>query len=110
MVDNRAKNCFLHRGRVYISEEEAVVLGDKAKNYVIDNAKAAINEGYRFDFCFSYDMDTSLGIDNTGKLVLTYGQEDIDKDASGSYIYRAAESNFFCKVRDLFPDRLKGMF
>ena len=53
---------------------------------------------------------TALGIDNTGKLVLTYGQEDIDKDASGAYIYRAAESNFFCRIRDLFPDRLKGMF
>ena len=53
---------------------------------------------------------TSLGIDNTGKLVLTYGQEDVDKDASGAYIYRAAESNFFCRIRDLFADRLKGMF
>lgn len=53
---------------------------------------------------------TSLGIDNTGKLILTYGQEDVDKDASGAYIYRAAESNFFCKIRDLFADRLKGMF
>lgn len=53
---------------------------------------------------------TSLGIDNTGKLILTYGQEDVDKDASGAYIYRAAESNFFCRIRDLFADRLKGMF
>lgn len=53
---------------------------------------------------------TSLGIDNTGKLVLTYGLEDIDKDASGAYVYRAAESNFFCRIRDLFADRLKGMF
>ena len=53
---------------------------------------------------------TSLGIDNTGKLVLTYGHEDVDKDSSGAYIYRAAESNFFCRIRDLFADRLKGMF
>jgi hypothetical protein len=110
MVDNRAKNLFIHKGKVYISDAEAVALGEKAKNYIIDNAKAAINEGYRWDLCFAYDMDTSLGIDNTGKLVLTYGQEDIDKDTSGAYIYRAAESNFFCKIRDLFADRLKGMF
>lgn len=53
---------------------------------------------------------TSLGIDNTGKLVLTYGQEDVDKDSNGAYIYRAAESNFFCRIRDLFADKLKGMF
>lgn len=85
MVDNRAKNSFWHYGKC----EDGV---------------------YRFDLCFFYDADTALGIDNTGKLVLTYGQEDVDKDASGAYIYRAAESNFFCRIRDLFADRLKGMF
>lgn len=110
MVDNRAKNSFWHRGKVYITDEEAVALGEKAKNYIIDNEKAAINEGYRYDLTMAYDMDTSLGIDNTGKLVLSYGQEDVDKDSSGAYIYRAAESNFFCKIRDLFADKLKGMF
>lgn len=110
MVDNRAKNSFWHRGKVYVSEEEAVAMGEKANNYAIDNSKAAINEGYRWDLCFAYDMDTAIGIDNTGKLILTYGLEDVDKDASGAYVYRAAESNFFCRIRDLFSDRLKGMF
>ena len=85
MVDNRAKNSFWHYGKC----DDGV---------------------YRWDLCFAYDMDTSLGIDNTGKLILTYGQEDVDKDASGAYIYRAAESNFFCRIRDLFADRLKGVF
>ena len=85
MVDNRAKNSFFHYGKC----DDGV---------------------YRWDLCFAYDMDTSLGIDNTGKLILTYGQEDIDKDYSNAYIYRAAESNFFCRIRDLFTDRLKGMF
>ena len=85
MVDNRAKNSFWH----YAKDSDGV---------------------YRWNLCMAYDMDTSLGIDNTGKLILTYGQEDVDKDASGAYIYRAAESNFFCRIRDLFTDRLKGMF
>ena len=85
MVDNRAKNSFWHYGK-------------------------CTDGVYRWDLCFGYDFDTSLGIDNTGKLVLTYGQEDVDKDSSGAYIYRAAESNFFCRIRDLFVDRLKGMF
>ena len=85
MCDNRAKNSFWHYGKC----DDGV---------------------YRYDLCFAYDMDTALGIDNTGKLILTYGQEDVDKDTSGAYIYRAAESNFFCRIRDLFTDRLKGMF
>ena len=57
---------------------------------------------------------TALGIDNTGKLVLTYGKEDtdyyVDEDPSSSYIYRAAESTFFCRVRDLFKSELQAMF
>ena len=57
---------------------------------------------------------TALGIDNTGKLVLTYGKEDtdyyIDGNPSSSYIYRAAESTFFCRVRDLFNSELQAMF
>ncbi len=110
MVDNRAKNLFLHRGKIYISETEATTIGGKVNNYIVDNEKALINDGYRWDLCFAYDMDTSLGIDNTGKLILTYGLEDVDKDASGAYVYRAAESNLFCRIRDLFADRLKGMF
>lgn len=57
---------------------------------------------------------TSLGIDNTGKLIITYGKEDtdyyIDGDASSSYIYRAAESTFFCRLRDLFKSEMQAMF
>ena len=111
MVDNRAKNSFWHRGRVYITQAQFNEMGEeKAKGYIVDDAKAAINEGYRWDLCFFYDADTALGISNTGQLVLTYGQEDVDKYANGEYIYRAAESNFFCRVRDLFADKLKGVF
>ena len=57
MVDNRAKNSFWHRGKVYITEAEAATMGEKAKNYTIDNTKAAINDGYRWDLCFGYDFD-----------------------------------------------------
>lgn len=111
MVDNRAKNSFWHRGRVYITQAQLTEMGEeKAKGYIVDDAKAAINDGYRWDLSFFYDADTAIGISNTGQLVLTYGQEDIDKYANGEYIYRAAESNFFCRVRDLFADKLKGVF
>lgn len=114
MVDNRAKNSFWHYGKVYISEAEAATLGDAAGGYVIDNTQAAIREGYRWDLSFFYDADTSLGIDNTGKLVLTYGKEDtdyyVDGDPSSSYIYRAAESTFFRRLYKEFASELQAMF
>lgn len=114
MVDNRAKNSFWHYGKVYITTTEAATLGDKAGGFVVDNEQAAINGGYRWDLSWGYDFDTSLGIDNTGKLVLTYGKEDadyyVDGDPSSSYIYRAAKSTFFCRLRDLFKSEMKGMF
>ena len=114
MVDNRAKNSFWHRGKVYISDEEAATLGEAAGGYIVDNEQASINDGYRWDLSFGYDFDTSLGIDNTGKLVLTYGKEDtdyyVDGDPSSSYIYRAAESTFFCRLRDRFSSEMQGMF
>ena len=114
MVDNRAKNSFWHYGKVYITEAEATTLGKAAGGYIIDNEQAAINDGYRFDLAFGYDFDTSLGIDNTGKLVLTYGKEDVDyyveNDPSSAYIYRAAKSTFFCRLRDLFKSEMQGMF
>ena len=114
MVDNRAKNSFWHYGKVYITDTEATALGDKSGAFVVDNEQAAINGGYRWDLSFGYDFDTSLGIDNTGKLVLTYGKEDsdyyVDGDPSSAYIYRAAESTFFCRLRDLFKSEMQGMF
>ena len=114
MVDNRAKNSFWHYGKVYITTAEAATLGDKTGGFVIDDVQAAINDGYRWDLSFGYDFDTSLGIDNTGKLVLTYGKEDtdyyVDGDPSSSYIYRAATSTFFCRLRDLFKSEMQGMF
>lgn len=114
MPDNRAKNSFWHYGKVYITTEEAETLGDAASGYITDDEQAALHDGYRWDLTQGYDFDTSLGIDNTGKLVLTYGKEDtdyyVDGDSTSGYIYRAAESNFFCRLRDLFSSELQAMF
>ena len=114
MVDNRAKNSFWHYGKAYFTTEEAAAFDGEIQSKYIDDEQAAFNNGYRFDLTFGYDFDTSLGIDNTGKLVLTYGKEDtdyyVDGDPTSSYIYRAAESTFFCRVRDLFKSELQAMF
>ena len=115
MVDNRAKNSFWHYGKVYISNEEAVALGEtEASYYIIDDEAAAINNGYRYDLTFGYDMDTALGIDNTGDYVFSYGKEDtdyyVDGDPSSDYVFRVADSVFFCRLRDLFPLEMQAMF
>ena len=58
MVDNRAKNSFWHRGRVYITQAQFNEMGEeKAKGYIVDDTKASINEGYRWDLTFGYDFD-----------------------------------------------------
>ena len=115
MVDNRAKNSFWHYGKVYISEAEAAELGEtEASYYVVDNAAAAINDGYRYDLTQGYDMDTALGIDNTGDYVFSYGKEDtdyyVDGDPTSDYVFRVADSVFFCRLRDLFPSEMQAMF
>ena len=113
MVDNRAKNSFWHYGKVYISETEAAELGEtEASYYIIDNAAAAINDGYRYDLTFGYDFDTALGIDNTGDYVFSYGKEDTDyyDGSSSKPVFRAMDSTFFCRLRDLFPSEMQAMF
>lgn len=114
MLDNRAKNTFWHWGKVYITSAEASAMGEeKASWFTIDNAKAAINNGYRFDF-WDYDNDTSLGINNSGEMTQPYGKEDvdyrIDGDPNSGYIFNAAESTFFRRIRALMHTQLSAMY
>lgn len=114
MLDNRAKNTFWHWGKVYITSAEAEAMGEaKASWFTVDNAKAAINNGYRFDF-WDYDNDTSLGINNSGEMTQPYGKEDIDYridgDPNSGYIFNAAESTFFRRIRALMHTQLSAMY
>ena len=113
MLDNRGKNTFWHFSKVYISQEEADSLGDEANYYTIDDEAAAINDGYRLEL-WDYDNDTGLGINNSGELTMTYGKEDsdyhTDGDPSSGYVFNAAESKFFCRIRDLMHDELAAMY
>ena len=109
MMDNRAKNSFWHWAKFYITEEEAAEMGENAKYYTVDNAAAAINKGYRFDF-WDYDNDTALGIDNNGKLKFPYGLEDIDKNADGTFVFNAGNSVFFRRIRDNFTAELTTVY
>ena len=111
MSDNRAKNSFYHWSKVYLTEEEAAsdYYKDSAQYYIVDNEKASINDGYRFDLD-GYDFDTALGIDNNGVLNRTYGKEDIDVDEKGSYIFNGAESTFFMRIRNLMHGGLTRVY
>lgn len=113
MIDNRSKNVFPHWAKHYISNEEASTLGDKAKYYTIDDTAAAIHNGYRYDL-WDYDNDTGLGINNSGELTMSYGKEDTDYktdgDPSSGYIFNAAESVLWCRIRDLMPKQLASLY
>lgn len=114
MVDNRAKNLFLHYGKAYFTQAEAESSELAIDAKYIDDEQASIHNGYRWDLTQGYDFDTALGIGNTGKLNITYGKEDVDfyvdGDPTSDYIYRAARSNFFCRLRDLFKSEMQAMF
>lgn len=113
MIDNRSKNVFLHYAKHYISQAEAAEMGDKAAYYIIDDEKAAIHNGYRFDL-WAYDMDTQTGINNSGELVFPYGKEDTDYKEDGNpasgYVFNAAESTLWCRIRDLMPKQLASLY
>ena len=85
MVDNRAKNTFWHYGKT------------------ADGTR-------KWDLCWDYDNDTSLGLNNFGKQVYRYGLEDIDYDESNKEVFRQSNSLFFCRIRDLFAAELKQMY
>ena len=83
LIDNRAKNTFWHYSKKFYSSAEVTNMPTTLKESLtksgaINDAQAAINNGYRWDLCFGYDFDTSLGIDNVGKLAFEYGQETKD--------------------------------
>lgn len=91
MVDNRAKNTFWHYGKT-------------------DETDSQGNPIRKWDLCWDYDNDTSLGLNNYGKQVYRYGLEDIDEDDKGEEVFRESDSTFFCRLRDLFKSELASMY
>ena len=107
MVDNRAKNTFWHYGKVATTNEDGEIV------YATDENGEFI---YKFDF-WDYDNDTSLGIDNAGKLEMDYGVEDNDKDLaagndenSSPTYFRAANSTFFQRIIKYFANELPARY
>lgn len=94
MVDNRAKNTFWHYGKTGEVDSDG-------------------NPIRKWDLCWDYDNDTSLGLNNYGKQVYRHGLEDIDTingKEDGEEVFRESDSTFFCRIRDRFPTELRNMY
>jgi chromosome segregation ATPase len=116
MVDNRAKNTFWHYGKsfdkdgnntIYAYPEDIEI--KNAVGEVLFSAKAG-DAIRKWDLCWDYDNDTSLGLNNYGKQVYRYGLEDTDYDDAGEEVFRQSDSLFFCRIRDLFADELRSRY
>lgn len=118
LVDNLAKNCFPQYAKAYFTKEEAEkfkkTYGVEIQSEYIDDELGAFNGGYRYNWTQGYDFDTCLGISNTGKLEIDYGKEladyNVDGDPSSALIFRAGNSTFWCRIRDLFASELEALF
>jgi hypothetical protein len=80
MVDNRAKNVFIHT-----------------------------SDGLHWDAIFDYDNDTADGNDNEGGLTLEYGLEDIDKIGDRD-VFNAADSVLWVNVRKTMFNDLRTLY
>lgn len=128
MIDNRAKNTFWHFADIgsyhkvpnpsstfidmYYEKNE-----DTNTYSLTEDTTVQSNKTYYWKYAFElwdYDNDTGLGINNSGELTMSYGKEDTDfkteGDASSGYIFNAAESVFWCRIRDLMYDDLSKMY
>lgn len=59
---------------------------------------------------FFYDADSTLGIDNKGKLAFDYYLEDIDYTAAGEPIFNGQNSVLWVNLRQAFADEIKAEY
>lgn len=57
-----------------------------------------------------YDMDTAIGINNSGLLVFSYNLEDTDLQQGGEFIFNGQDSVLWTNLRDAFGDDIKTMY
>lgn len=130
MIDNRAKNTFWHFGDIGVYRkvpcpssmfmdyyyEKSVVNGAEVYTLTSDTTVNS-NKDYYWSYAFEmwdYDNDTALGINNSGELTMPYGKEDTDYrtegNASSGYIFNAADSVFWRRIRLLMDSQLRAMY
>lgn len=109
MVDNRAKNTFWHYSSAGKFNEKGEQVFDASGKPVVE-VDADGKPVRKWDLCWDYDNDTSLGLNNFGKQLYRHGLEDIDSDKAGKEVFRQSDSLFFCRIRDLFKTELKALY
>lgn len=57
-----------------------------------------------------YDMDTAIGINNSGLLVFSYNLEDIDTQQGGEFIFNGQDSVMWTNLRDAFGPEIRTMY
>ena len=92
MTDNHAKNSFWHYGKSNDLDEDG-------------------NQIRKWDLSFGYDFDTSLGIDNYGRMSYRYGYEEIDYvDGTSDWVWNCPQHVFFLRLRKLFDTELCELY
>lgn len=87
----------------YLFTEIFVLADSRAKNLFLTTF-----DGEHW-FPIPYDMDTAIGIDNTGNLLFEYDAEDTDI-VNGATVFSGQASILWKNVRDAFGAELKTMY
>ena len=87
----------------YLFTEVFVLADSRAKNLFLTTF-----DGTHW-FPIPYDMDTAIGIDNTGNLIFEYDVEDTDI-VNGATVFSGQASILWKNVRDAFGVELKTMY
>ena len=115
--NSKLKDWFIEDSALYfyLFTERYTMIDNRAKNTFYHYAKTTDGD-YRFEMS-AYDMDTALGINNSGESVFTYGLEDVDTsytkpngEVVSGPVYNSYNNVFWCRVRDLMRSKLQTLY
>ena len=99
--ENLHKYCDIkHAIRYWIAVQMLGMIDNYAKNTMIN-----CYDGHIFYFTF-YDMDSSIGLDNTGYQINPSDIEMMDKDGTNTYYFNCATSKMWSKLYRCFYDEI----
>ena len=99
--ENLHKYCDVkHAIRYWINVQMFGMIDNYAKNTMIN-----CYDGHIFYFAF-YDMDSSIGLDNTGYQINPSDIEMMDKDGTNTYYFNCATSKMWSKLFRCFYDEI----
>ena len=99
--ENLHKYCDIkHAIRYWINVQMLGMIDNYAKNTMIN-----CYDGHIFYFAF-YDMDSSIGLDNTGYQINPSDIEMMDKDGTNTYYFNCATSKMWSKLFRCFYDEI----